>query len=412
MPTATTLRHEPSLKRGRVFFPAGAARCIVRHTAPWLVAGCSLLVIGCATQRLEHARSCFATGQFAAAQAELAKLPKGTADRVLFLMERGTAAQAAGDYHGSINDWQEAARLIEALDYLSVSRSSSSLVINDRVQAFRGAPFERTLLRTFTAKSYLALGLWEDAAVEARNVVASLQNLNGFPDDAYSRYVAAFCFEMIGAYDDAALEYRAAASLVPYLRISDRTGAIAPAVTNPPDSSFASVWPAPTNAAELVCFVLIGCASGDNEACACANHWGPDPFAEIYAENRYLGRSYCLANTLALRTATEARLTAIKAAKTAARVLLKDAIARQVSKEDQLLGSLAWLLLFSLETPDTRRWETLPQFLQVARVPCPADLKGYTIVFRGAGGQAIEQRVVTSPLTRHGRTIFSLCRAL
>ena len=44
--------------------------------------------------------------------------------------------------------------------------------------------------------------------------MARLENLGGFPDDAFSRYLAGFCFEMIGDGENAALSYRYAATVL------------------------------------------------------------------------------------------------------------------------------------------------------------------------------------------------------
>jgi tetratricopeptide (TPR) repeat protein len=371
------------------------------------------LASGCATSRLRDARASFYAGRFDAAVGELQDIPAGNTDRILFLMERGTARQAGGDFTGSIADWLEAARIIEDLDYVSVSRGASSLVANERVQAFRGAPYERTLLHAFAAKSYLALGQWDDAAVEARAIAKSLESLDGYPDDPYSRYVAGFCFEMIGDGDGAALEYRQAGALAPALRIEEDTGRILPAAaaTNTAaDAATAGAAGAPH--AELVCFVLMGRAPAADESADGTAEWEAAPYAEILVNGRVLGRSYPLGDTGRLLAATERRRAALSAVKTGARIAVKGTIAHQIAEQNRALGGLAWLVLFALETPDDRRWATLPRYMQVARVPCPSDLTEYTLVFRGPGNAEIGRTTVAVPLSRRGRTCVSFCRAL
>ena len=378
--------------------------------APGLLA--ALLLAGCATARLDKARSQFYAGNIAQAQAKLEGAPSDSKDRVLFLMERGMIRQSGADYQGSIRDWLEAGDTAEQLDYLSVSRSSASMVANDWVLSFRGERYERTLLHAFAAKSYLALGAWDDAAVEARRIARALENLNGFPDDPYSHYLAGACFELIDDASGAALEYGKASKLLPALQVDAATGRIAAPSGAAAGGAAASPAARAGPPAELVCFVLIGRSAAKGEMWAPNSQWGVAPYAEIYAGDRCLGRSYPLTNTQRLIELTRQREAALKAAKTAARIVIKDAVAHNLSERNDLLGSLAWLALFAMETPDTRRWETLPMHLDVARVPCPANLREFKIVFKGSGGNVVSQRVVTAPLSRRGNVYVSFCRAM
>ena len=154
---------------------------------------------GCATSPLKTARQDFYRGDYRKAAALLEADSSNQQDRVMVLMERGMVQQARGDYAGSIQDWRDAAQQAEQLDYYSLSRGTASYVVNDQVLAFRGAPYERTLLHAFAAKSYMAMGMWDDAAVEARNIIYRLEHLYGFPDDPYSHYLAGVCLEMVNA---------------------------------------------------------------------------------------------------------------------------------------------------------------------------------------------------------------------
>jgi hypothetical protein len=242
------------------------------------------------------------------------------------------------------------------------------------------------------------MGLWDDAAVEARRIAKSLDNLDGFPDDPYSRYVAGFCFEMLDEPADAAIEYGKVAQLLPALGIDPATGRIG--------------GPAATNAEnELVCFVLVGRLAGPGAAAA-NTRWGPAPYAEFYADGRFLGRSHPLTNVRHLMTLTQRKEAAMKTAKTVTRIIVKDQVAHAVSDHNEILGALTWLALFAMEQPDTRQWESLPLHLGVARVRCPPDLKSYTVTIKNSSGVAVEQRSVTAPISRHGNTRFSFLRAL
>ena len=67
---------------------------------------------------------------------------------------------------------------------------------------------------------------------------------------------------------------------------------------------------------------------------------------------------------------------------------------------------------YALEMPDTRRWETLPLWLQVARVPCPPDLSAFDVVYRGKGGNVVTRQTIERPLARKGDVFVSFCRGL
>ena len=166
------------------------------------------LFVGCVSPKLERARNEFYRGEPEAAAALLEELPGDENNRILYLMERGTIRQSLGDHKAATADWQAAADMMDQLDYYSLSKGAASWVANDNATAYRGMPFEQVLMRALAAQSYFAMGLWDDAAVEGRNIVGKLENLNGFPGDTFSRYLAAFAFEMIGDREGAQFQYR------------------------------------------------------------------------------------------------------------------------------------------------------------------------------------------------------------
>ncbi|MFC1497454.1 hypothetical protein ACFLS1_03135 [Verrucomicrobiota bacterium] len=367
-----------------------------------------LFTTGCAVSGLDTARRDFYKGNYEQAYSCLTNAPPDKTHKVLLLMERGTIHQARNKHDESIEDWLTAARLAEQLDYYSVTRGVASFAVNDQVMAFRGVPYERTLLHAFTAKSYLALSMWEDAAVEARNIIFRLENLNGFPDDPYSHYLAGFCLETIGDYDGAAFQYRTASELHKDLSIDENTGRIIPnSDTNSlfiiHNSSFSS---------ELVCFVSMG-RSPIEYGVQKKNYSAEKmPYAEIYSDNNYLGRSYLFTITKKLRSETEKRLEALRVTKESTRILLKEALVEAIENKNEELGKLIRLILFSVEIPDKRRWETLPLGLQIARVPCPENLKNYKIIFKNSWGQVISEKTISAPLSKSRKVFVSFCRDL
>lgn len=364
---------------------------------------------GCASPPLQSARANFYAGRFEQANTNLATIPKDDKDEILYLMERGMIRQNLGQYEDSALDWRRAGDLDAHLDTYSLSQGVSSLIVNDRTLSFRGMPFERTLMYAFLAKDYLAASNWDYAAICARNIIKKLEALDGFPDIAYGRYMAGFCLELINDEGNATIQYRAAERLLTSnVLIDPLSGDIMP-TTNVVKATMSIAKAAlQTEPAELVCFITLGRLPVGE---IYGNFYSQfPPYAEIYCNDEYLGRSYPFANTAALMGASQRRLAAMQLAKDATRIATKIAISEAVKQQNDALGALVWLALFAMEAPDTRCWETLPLWLEVARVPCPANLKSYTVVFKSAAGAPLGSKVITAPIARRGHTFISFCR--
>ncbi len=375
-----------------------------------------LLGAGCASSALTTARTQYYQGQFDASATNLAELPGNDTDRVLVLMERGTINQTRANYADSIEDWLRAKALADELDIKSVSRETTSMLVNDNVLAYCGAPYERVLLHAFASQSFMALGLWQDAAVEGRALIRRVENRGDYPDDPYSRYVAGFSLELMRDWDGAAFQYRQASEIESFCTIDPKSGKLGPPPANTNATAdgveLASAAETTKGDGELICLVSIGHGPTVRGYSGSNLRWGDRPYAEIYAGDRYLGRSYILSRTDSLHAATQKVLATRKTIKTTTRIALKETAAQLAATQDDALGDLVRLLLFALEVPDDRRWETLPQWLAVARVPCPANLASYRIVLKGNNGTVVEERTVTAPLARRDKTFVSIIRAL
>jgi hypothetical protein len=240
--------------------------------------------------------------------------------------------------------------------------------------------------------------------------------IGDYPEDAYSRYMAGFCLEMIDDDSNAALQYRKAGALLPHIAIDDSTGRLSLKTTNAVTD--AAVQEAPQSPgdpppAELVCFVLSGRAPTGWDSIDSRVNAVSDGYAEVFCRGRYLGRSYTLADTMDLAFTTDQMEMARKAVKTATRIAVKEGIAQAVESDDELLGGLVRAILIDLlERPDFRRWETLPRWLGVARVSCPQDMTDFDVVFKTPSGTSVRTVHVTRPITRRRNTFVSFCRDL
>ena len=382
-----------------------------------LVVFAALIQCGCATPALDSARHNFYAGKYDKANETLDEAGVPAKDKVLFLMERGTVRLASGKYETSARDYIDASDELEKLETYSVSKGAASWVANDTVEDFRGTPYERTLLHAFTAKDHLATANWDDAAVEARRIIKSLDSKvrGDYPEDAYSRYMAGFCLEMIDDDSNAALQYRRASALLSGTRVDENTGHLlpVPASTNAadasaqPETSSEKPWPH-----ELVCFVLLGRSARATDVWR--ENWQPGQpmYAEIVHQGKVLGRSYNLADTVELAFTTDQIEAVRKMIKTVGRVMVKEAIADSIERNNnELLGELVRFVLIGLmERPDLRRWETLPRWLQVARLPCPPDLGSFDVVLKTFNGVTVRTIHVDKPITRRRNTFVSFCR--
>lgn len=387
-----------------------------------------LLMSGCASTRLDNARAAFAGRNPTAALASFPAMPGPRSnDSLLFLLERGTIRQTVSNYTDSVADFLEASETMDRLDVASVSQSSGSMVLNDMAKSFRGYPFEQVLAHAMAANNYIALGQNDDAAVEARAITRKLSgNLDGFPDIAFARYMAAACLELTGDRDGAGIEYRRASSLLGRVEIDPDTGrfSLAPATNSlQGTSSVSSTEPTPYAAPDapsawkrdLVCFIGIGVlGQARNSMSDWRNYhrWGVQPYADIYINGVLAGRSVPLNDTKQLHEASQSRVAAAKAAKTIVRTGIKFAVANAVSERNDALGALLWILLIGLENEDTRRWETLPRWLHVARVPCPETISEVKVVLRATDGTAVEEHVLPPPQARSSQMAVTFTRAL
>lgn len=372
---------------------------VIRSTI--LCISASVLLTGCGTPNLNAGRSSFYRGRIDEAVQVLSPSKIPDSDEVLYLMERGMARQLGGDYEESAADFIEAAAVLEDIERISISRGGASYVINDSVQSFKGAPFERSLLHSFTAKNHLARGVWDHGAVEARRFLDVVEPTarGDYPEDAYSRYMAGFCFEMIDDWSNAARQYEAANTLAPSVEI-DSKGQL----SGIPGAKKA----AGASDIELVCFVL----AGRGRSRAYGSYGSGDPvYAEIRHEGNILGRSHVLTDTVSMSHESDKVEAGRESIKTLTRVAIKEGIAQTLDAEQDGLGDVARIVLFGLlEQPDDRRWETLPRWLSVARVRCPEDLGPFDVVFRRASGGIVKSLRMPGPHSRRRNIYFAFCR--
>jgi tetratricopeptide (TPR) repeat protein len=98
-------------------------------------------------------------------------------DRVVYYLNIGMLHHWNGDYEKSNEMLEKAERGIEENFTKSISRTASSMIMNDNILAYAGEDYEDIYLNVFKALNYLALGRNDDAFVEVRRIDNKLVQL-------------------------------------------------------------------------------------------------------------------------------------------------------------------------------------------------------------------------------------------
>ncbi len=153
--------------------------------ACYLAAGVLLLLSGCATLQTDKAHYAgidaqLARGNFPAAISKIeAAKQKGytSKDRAVYYLDIGMLHHWNGDYEKSNALLEKAERAIEENFAKSITRSASSMILNDNILAYAGEDHEDIYLNAFKALNYLALGQTDAAFVEVRRINNKLAQL-------------------------------------------------------------------------------------------------------------------------------------------------------------------------------------------------------------------------------------------
>ena len=369
----------------------------------------ALVVCGCSTPSLDQARHHYYAGTPQAGVDILNEASIPDRDRILFLMERGSLYQSLEQYDESARDFDEANALLAQMDTLSVSRGATSMVINDNVLQFYGYPFERTYLHVMASLNYMVRGDWQGAGVEGRRIINSLtpEVRGDFPEDAFSRYLAGLCMELVDDPSNARVEYRKASKISDVIDVSD-LGFFAPPGTVDPELPETQPSPPSNGQTHVVCMVFVGRVADYSSGIPTSQRG--QPIVSLMHEGEILGEAHQLADLGRLAALSEREVLAKTAVKTTARVAGKWAVSRQVAEQNEWAGAALWLVSMMLEQPDFRHWETLPRYVYVGRVACPSDLDYLDIKVHGPGGGVRREARVSQPVQRQGLLLVTFER--
>ncbi|HID36600.1 MAG TPA: hypothetical protein EYP39_04380, partial [Ghiorsea sp.] len=145
---------------------------------------------------------------------ELEKHPATGTDKLLYLMDKAMLQRLSGLYKESNTTFEEAKKHIESLRGTSLLEQAGALTINDSTMSYEGEDYEQVAIHIYAALNYIALGLLDEARVEALQVDLLLKTMatdeSGFVEHAFSRYLTGLIYEAGGELDNALIAYRKA----------------------------------------------------------------------------------------------------------------------------------------------------------------------------------------------------------
>lgn len=427
-----------------------------RQLLPLLVLLAVFVLPGCATYSLGIAKVEQETGNRNLSEAlkSLDELKLSGADQMLYHLNKGTLLRLQGDYAASNQQFESAKRLMAKLGAISVKEQAGSVVVNDTLKAYEGIGIEQLLIHAFVELNYLQSGNIEDAAVEARQfdiqqrLIAVRDPDAKYLSGAFVRYLNGLVYQEEGERDSARIDFRKAvdgyteqksitrfgvpAALKADLARLENPHPLSPDNSLPKKAGDAKQPTSKVNEGEVV-FILhdgLGPTLAEN-IISIAN---PDPQhgAAIMsvAVPRFVQRRVPVTrfelsdgsqsaeselvedvNALA-RKSLEDRLPAITA-RAVARMVLKNAMAKKVKKQNDDAGGGALLLSIVAdvgaivsERADTRSWSLLPGNILMARLSLPPGIHDLSVTYFGKSGNVLATKDYAAVNVIAGRKVF------
>lgn len=391
------------------------------------------MVTGCAGGRLKNARDTFINdGDPQTAVQILEKGDSTGLSSLLFNMEKGLLLHQASRFQESIAELRKASSLMKKHDYLRIGQQTASILVNDWMTDYKGEYCERLWVHTYLMINYFLVHQYEDALVEAKQ---ALKIYNAYPEalsEAYfSMALIGLCYETLKEFNDAYIVYKRLAEMMPNPapvrealfkmgRLSGIENPVDFEIINP--ASDENSHPAFPDMGELVLFV----GMGNGPVKVSGNIFIPPgmrfSFPRYEDRNRTFGYAdlYNHDHPLPAKTVTTdlnrvARTSLRERAKQiiikeTARVVAKEAIAREVGREnDAIVSLMTRLALIAMEEPDTRSWQTLPAGNSLLRLPLEPGTHHLTVKIKGG---ELSNAIDLPPITmQKGQRIFFAVRA-
>ncbi len=391
------------------------------------------LLSGCAGYLANSmpARRSFNRGDFLkAAQRYQSETEVSAADKLLYLLDTGMALHAAGEYAESNRYLLRADKLADGLDYFSISLQGVSLLATDYVLKYQGEEYEKVIINAYLALNYLLLGELEEARVEARRVDERIvkyeqQGRGSYNLNPFSRYISGLIYEIRREYNDAYIDYKRVAELMPgfepvkrdLVRLSQRLGWRED--IRPEDLARWGRNASTVADGELIIFFQAGLSPAKyqiSQVIALPKYQPRSTevaYAKIFVDGRYAGKTSVVEDIEATAIEQLKKKTARLFAKQALVAGGKIAIAQGLRREEPVLGDLLLLFFYATNKADLRSWLTLPRDIQIARIPLSNGKYTVTLKMYSSRGRWIEtQNFPKIKISPRQRWAFINCRSV
>ena len=149
----------------------------------------------------------------------------GSGNYLLYYLDRGLVGFYAGRYQDSIRSFEKAKRRFDELYTTSLSKEGMTWLVNDNAAPYHGSDYEYVLVNVFQALNFIQSGDLNEALVEARDLTAKYQVVEGlaqkaqrghFEDNGFARYFMGIILQSAGGTEnesEALLFYKEARTL-------------------------------------------------------------------------------------------------------------------------------------------------------------------------------------------------------
>lgn len=417
---------------------------------------CLAALAGCATfsETIQSTERSLAQQQPKLALAEYEKRKPGSADQVLYLMNRGMLLRMAGDYEQSTRELEEAKKLIDNLRAVSLREQALSFAVNDATTSFVGEDFEQVMVHAYLALNYLEQRRLDAARVEALQADLLLRQIapgslvRPYAEDAFTRYLTGIVYEDQREWSDAMIAYRKAHEAYQgqlerfgvalpeplkhdLIRLADRMGLDQEAERYRKSFGIKDTLSAAAllERGEVILTVHAGLAPAKREHAVTVvnpstgrllrlalpqyhSRGHPFAYARVSVESQSATTSRVASIDAIAIKSLESRMPAITA-RALARMIAKDSMAKAASSGDrgssgQALAGLAINIAAVLsERADTRSWFTLPGEIHLARLSLPAGSYRGRIELYGPGGNLLQSSVFDVALAKGEKRYMS-----
>lgn len=405
----------------------------LKRSTPWVgLFLFSLSTISCATyqSKVAESRQYLSLGQYSLAEKSLEPLAnKNNGDQLVYLLDYSVALQMNGKVKESSLALQQADRLAEFQDYTSLSKEAGSLILNQEMVQYKGDSFEKIYINAYAALNYLELNQLDEALVETRRMNEKYNKLNSedrktFEKNVFGKYLSAMIWEANQNWDDAYIAYEEAYKLDPTIpAISEdliRSSKRAQRMDTYqkwkkafPHVSEKKEW-YDKNYGELIIIYEQGWGPRKVQVGGpgiYAGGYNPPILRPVYNSVISMKATVSGVGEFESRKIYDVEQAAIEtlqhdyawlSAKRIGAFAAKEILADQIRQKDEVLGGVAWLAMQLSERADLRQWSTLPQTVQLVRVPLKmgaynVNLQGLAVSGEPSGdGKAIPNVVINS----------------